>query len=272
MAAERLISDAEGAAFERDGVIALRDVVDDRWLDRIRLAIERDIASPGPFYHGYETAAGGRFHGNLRLFQHDADLSAFCRSSVLPRIAQQLFGSAKVNLLYDQLFVKEPGTPNPTRWHNDQPYWAVRGRQVLSIWVALDPTTPDNGALEFVRGSHRWNRWFQPEAFGRTRGFSEYERNPEYEPMPDIDRSRGDYDIVGWDLEPGDAYVFHGLTVHGAPGNRSTGTRRRGYAVRYTGDDAVYDSRPGTNAHLRNPALRDGEPLDSEMFPVVMGA
>ena len=25
-----------------------------------------------------------------------------------------------------------------TRWHNDQPYWPVRGRQVLSFWIARD--------------------------------------------------------------------------------------------------------------------------------------
>jgi ectoine hydroxylase-related dioxygenase (phytanoyl-CoA dioxygenase family) len=70
---------------------------------------------------------------------------------------------------------------------------------------------------------------------------------------------------------PGDVYLFHGLTVHGAPGNRTRDRRRRGYTVRYTRDDVVYDTRPGTNEHLRNSSLNDGDALDSSQYPVVLG-
>lgn len=34
--------------------------------------------------------------------------------------------------------------------------------------------------------------------------------------MPNIDAKREDYGIVTWDLNPGDVYVFHATTVHGA--------------------------------------------------------
>ncbi len=265
------ITIADIEAYDRDGVTVLRQVVDADWRARLAAAIERDIARPGPFYHGYE-AGGGRFHGNLRLWESDETFRAFCLRSPLPALARRFFNSAKVNLLYDQLFVKEAGTANRTRWHNDQPYWPMRGWQVLSFWIALDRTTAESGALEFIRGSHRWNRWFQPEVFGQTAAVNEYETNPDYEPMPDIEAARGDYDIVTWELEPGDAYVFHGLTVHGAGGNRMSDRRRRGYTVRYTGDDVVYDTRPGVNIHLRNATLKDGDPLDSEQYPVVTGS
>jgi len=266
----RPIEAQEIEAYERDGVVVLRELVSPAWLEQIAAAIERDIENPGPFYHGYETSGGSRFHGNMRLFECDQDMDSFCRESFLPRVAQRFLKSNKVNLLYDQLFVKEAGTLNRTRWHNDQPYWAMRGWQVLSLWVALDTTMEDSGALEFIRGSHRWNRWFQPETFGKTDAIAAYERNPDYEPIPDIDENRRDYDIVSWDLEPGDVYLFHALTVHGAAGNSTSDQRRRGYTVRYTGDDAVYDSRPGTNKHLRCSVLNDGDPLDSEQFPVVI--
>ena len=128
--------------FNADGAIVLRGLVDADWRRRLEQAIERDITDPGPFAHGYTPEDGrGRFHGNLRIWQNDADFQAFCLNSTLPAIAARILGAQKVNLLYDQLFVKEPGTTNPTRWHNDQPYWAISGRQVLSFWVALDPTT-----------------------------------------------------------------------------------------------------------------------------------
>jgi ectoine hydroxylase-related dioxygenase (phytanoyl-CoA dioxygenase family) len=265
----RAIEPAEVSTYRQDGVVVLRQVVDEYWRSRLEAAIERDIEQPGPYYHGYEADGGGRFHGNLRLWESDDDFRDFCFHSPLPDLARRFFGSRKVNLLYDQLFVKEAGTMNRTRWHNDQPYWPIRGSQVLSLWVALDKTTTESGALEFIRGSHLWGRWFQPEPFGKTAAAPEYDQNPAYEPIPDIEATRSEYDIVSWDLEPGDVYVFHGLTVHGAGGNATSKRRRRGYTVRYTGEDVVYDTRPGTNSHLRNVELKDGEALDSQQYPVM---
>ncbi len=260
----------EISEYQQLGATVIRQCVDADALVKLSSAVEADIHSPGPFYHGYRSEAGrGSFHGNLRLWEHDDTFREFCLASQLPRLAAEFLNSQRVNLLYDQLFVKEPGTPNRTRWHNDQPYWPIRGGQVLSFWIALDPVTHDSGALEFIVGSHRWGRWFQPQAFGDTVGQSEYAANPDYEPIPDIQNHRDDYDIVSWDLEPGDAYVFHGLTVHGSGGNRHPSHRRRGYAVRYTGDDVVYDSRVGTNASLCSEGHRDGMVLTSSRYPVV---
>ena len=257
-------------AFLSDGVIVLRRTVAPQWVARIRDALEADIRNPGPYVHSYTPRNGhGRFHGNLRTWESDIELRQFCCESNLPELAATLLQTKQVNLLYDQLFIKEPGTRNPTRWHNDQPYWAVRGWQVMSFWVALDPVTLSSGGLEFIRGSHRWSRWFQPRAFGETKGFDDYDRNPDYEDIPDIDAARADYEIVSWDLDAGDVYAFHALTVHSARGNLSNTVRRRGYAVRYTGDDARYDARPGTNLHLRSDGHRDGQRLDSDRFPVV---
>ena len=255
------------------GATVIRRCVDAHWLAELSRAIEEDIRSPGPFYHGYKSEGDrGRFHGNLRLWEHDSTFGEFCLASALPRIAARFLASQKINLLYDQLFVKEPGTLNRTRWHNDQPYWPIRGRQVLSFWIALDPVSHDSGALEFIAGSHRWDRWFQPEAFGDTVGQDEYPANPDYEPMPDIQNQRADYEIVSWDLQPGDAYVFHGLTVHGSGGNQHQSRRRRGYAIRYTGDDVVYDTRVGTNASLCSETHHDGKILDSDRYPVAWQA
>ena len=268
----KTVTDAERAALAEDGVVPLRSVIDDAWLDVLAQAIERDISQPGPWYHGYVPDNGiGQFHGNVRIWETDDDLRRFCTEGPLPDLARQFFGSTKVNLFYDQLFVKEPGTQNRTRWHNDLPYWPVRGSQIMSFWIALDPVTIDSGALEFIRGSHRWDIWYQPETFGKTTGHGAYERNPDYVDIPDIESDREGYDIISWGLEPGDVYAFHAMTVHGAGGNHRTDVRRRGYTIRYTGDDAVYDTRLGTNKNLRSDAHADGDPLDSERFPVVAG-
>jgi len=257
------------ARFREDGAVALRGIVSPQWRDRLAQAIERDMREPGPFYHGYESD-GGRFHGNLRLWENDPVFREFCLGSSLPRIAQQFLEARRVNLLYDQLFVKETNMGQRTRWHNDQPYWPIRGSQVLSIWVALDHTTDANGRLEFISGSHRWNRWFQPETFGKTSGISPYARNPDYEDIPDIEANRADYDIISWDLEPGDVYVFHAMTVHGAGGNSSDRHMRRGYTVRYIGEDVTYDPRLGVSEPLLCADLVAGGSMDCAQFPLII--
>lgn len=263
------VSQSDIDAFNKDGAVALRGVIKPDQLEKLSAAIEDDIREPGPFYHGYESDEG-MFHGNLRLWETHPTFRDICIHSDLPNIAQAVFGSKKINLLYDQLFVKEAAMGQRTRWHNDQPYWPVRGWQVLSLWIALDKTTAENGRLEFIRGSHRWDRWFQPETFGKTGAISQYERNSDFEDIPDIEADRASYDIISWDLEPGDVYLFHAMTVHGAGGNTLHNRRRRGYTVRYIGDDVVYDIRPGLSQPLVHDQLIPGQPLDCDRYPVLI--
>ena len=264
----RMLSDNDIQTFNRDCAIVLRTQLSSAWLQRIEEAIERDIAKPAPFFHGYvPTGGSGRFNVNLRIWETDPDFRAFCLHSNLPELAANILGCERINLLYDQLFVKEPSTPITTRWHNDQPNWPIRGRDVVSFWMAPDGVSKDSGSLEFISGSHKWGTMFQPERFGDTAAHGDYERNPDYVDMPDIDASRDDYDIISWDLNPGDNYVFHAMTVHSAGGNLRNDARRRGYAVRYVGDDIRYDARPGTNEHLRSIDYADGDVLTGPRFP-----
>ncbi len=266
----RPLEPGEIDAFRTDGVVLLRGLLDDAWLDLLAVAIDDDIAEPAPGYHGYEVAGGGKFHGNFDTWRTDARFARYCLESPLPAVAAQLLRCATVQLFYDQLFVKEPSTPSPTPWHNDLPYWPVTGTQLLSLWVSLDPVTLDGGALELIRGSHRWDRWFQPRTFAA--GGFQYATNPRYEPIPDFDAERARHDIVTWDMAPGDLLAFHALTVHGSGGNLRADRRRRGYTVRYAGDDVTFEVRPGTNPALTRGDHPSGVPLDPSIYPVARSA
>ena len=264
------ITAEQKASCAADGAVVLRNVISEEWLSVVEAGIERDIQNPGPYFHGYVPDNGiGKFHGNIRLWETDPEMGRFCKEGPLAALAAQFFDSSKVSLFYDQLFVKEAGTENRTRWHNDLPYWPIRGQQIMSFWVALDEVTIESGGLEFIKGSHLWDIWYQPETFGKTSGHGEYERNPDYVDIPDIEARKEDYDIISWDLTPGDVYAFHAMTVHGSGGNLRPDVRRRGYTVRYCGDDAVYDSRKGTQSHLRSDLHEDGDQLDSLQYPLV---
>jgi len=42
-------------------------------------------------------------------------------------------GSKGMHIVYDQLFVKEPGTKNETPWHTDHSYWYACHTQLLLV-------------------------------------------------------------------------------------------------------------------------------------------
>ena len=74
--------------FETDGVAILPAAIDAGWVERLQHAVERDIAEPGPFFHGY-ASRGGRVHGTLRLWEHDETFAEYCLRGPLPRLAAE---------------------------------------------------------------------------------------------------------------------------------------------------------------------------------------
>jgi len=88
--------------------------------------------------------------------------------------------------------------------------------------------------------------------------------------MPDIEGSRERYDIVCWDVAPGDCVIFAGLMIHGAPGNASDESPRRALSTIWLGDDAVFAERPGkVRPYFEGHGLRPGDPMDCDYFPRV---
>jgi ectoine hydroxylase-related dioxygenase (phytanoyl-CoA dioxygenase family) len=263
-----LIAGSDVAAYARDGVVCLRRQFDARWVERLRAAIERDLAAPGPHATNFaEGSSAGRFFGDMFMWRRDPEFRAAAQESPAAAIAARLMDSAAVDFFYDQLFVKEPGTAHPTPWHQDLPYWPVKGSQIASVWIALDDVDRSNGAVEFVAGSHRWGVNYRPTPF--RKGHEVKFTDSDLAQIPDIDADRGKYDIKSWRMEPGDCLVFDAMIVHGAPGNETPGARRRGLALRYTGDDVRYDPRPGTFQFPYQPDLAAGAAMTCDLFPRV---
>jgi ectoine hydroxylase-related dioxygenase (phytanoyl-CoA dioxygenase family) len=259
----RPITAEDRATYERDGVVLLRGMFGPAWIAFLREAIDRAMAAPGPHAEEYTPSGGaGRFFGDLDLWQRHETFRRFVFESPAAEIAARIMASPTANFFYDQLLVKEPGTAERTPWHQDQPYWAVSGRQVCSIWVPADPVDRET-SVQYVRGSHNWRRAFQPRHFSDGSAY----RGRDLEPLPDIDADRGAYDIAAFALEPGDCLAFQAMIVHGAPGNAS-GRRRRALATRWTGSDARSAIPEGEVAiPTTDPGLRDGEPIGGPLFP-----
>jgi ectoine hydroxylase-related dioxygenase (phytanoyl-CoA dioxygenase family) len=260
----RPTTDDERETYLRDGVVRLRAVFPEEWLSFLGEAVDEAMASPGPNAEEYTASGGrGRFFGDLELFERLPKFRRFALESPAAEIAGTILGAKQVNFFYDQLLVKEPGTRERTPWHQDQPYWAVSGFQVCSLWLSLDPV-PEEVGVEYVLGSHRWPA-YSPYHF---RDGTPY-RDTGLPPLPDIEAERERFPIARFSMEPSDCLVFQAMIVHGSPGNSSP-YRRRALATRWTGDDARYSRRSGEVAiPTKDPGLADGDRLDSERFPCV---
>ena len=71
--------------------------------------------------------------------------------------------SKKVNLFHEHVLVKEKDQKR-TPWHQDQGYYCVNGKDNVSIWIPLDKVDK-NSSMEFIKGSHKWNKTFLPTKF-----------------------------------------------------------------------------------------------------------
>jgi len=254
--------------FQHDGVVLLQGVFND-WIELLREGVGINMNSPGPWGREYlDKNQAGRFFGDYCNWNRIEQYRRFMFDSPAGAIAADLMQSDSVRIFHEHVLVKEPGTDKITPWHHDQPYYCVDGRQVCSMWIPLDPVGIET-CPEFIAGSHDWGSWFLPRKFSGV----DYDRaDAALESVPDIDNNRADYDIRSWPLEPGDAIAFHFLTVHGAPSNLSATHRRRGFAARWLGDDAVYASRSGETSPPfpgLEQRLNPGDALIAEEFPLV---
>ena len=261
-----LLTDAQIADFQRDGAIVVRGVMAD-WADTMAEGIAANMADPGP-YASENAVTEGRFFDDYCNWQRIPAFQRVVRDSPAAQIAAEAMQSQTAQFFHDHVLVKEAGTPKPTPWHQDAPYYLVEGQQTVSLWMPLDPVR--EASLRFVAGSHLWEKMVRPVSWADDSDF--YEGAQDWTPVPDPDTDPGDMTVLEWPMDPGDAVLFDFRTVHGARGN-SGATRRRALSLRFVGDDANVVTRPGrTSPPFPGHGMQAGERLRLDWFPVVWRA
>jgi ectoine hydroxylase-related dioxygenase (phytanoyl-CoA dioxygenase family) len=122
------------------------------------------------------------------------------------------------------LFVKEANDPGFVAWHQDSYYWGLEPDDVVSAWIALYPSTIENGAMQVVPGTQT----MPPLSHRKSAAGSANMLFTHEELADDVDESKA-VDIT---LGLGEMSLHHVKILHGSPPNRSPG-RRMGYAIRY---------------------------------------
>ena len=235
-------------AFRRDGAVLLKGVLDESWLQVLTQGVALDLAQPSPRRLDWvrDEASGEHLFFDAVTVHHNPFYERYMLQSPIGPIAAAMMGSPTALAFYVSVFIRAQGTQAPTPWHQDQTYWCAEGRQALSIWTALD-AVPRGTELRFVRGSHLWERPLAKPYFEQERlGGVQPAQAGDTMPAPDFDGADRDrFDIIGWEMEPGDVVVFHAMTVHGGSGRLPATMGRRAISAQWLGEDARLVDRPG---------------------------
>ena len=256
------------AAYTTDGAVILRGVLDPDEVQLLAEGIEHNLAHRSPLAAvASQPDDPGRFVEDFCTWQTNPAYREILFASALPHIAAQLMQSATVRLYHDHLLVKEPGTRQPTPWHQDQPYYNVSGRQNVSFWIPVDPV-PLASTLRLVAGSHT-GTWYMPRSFRDQQ--AKWFPDGTLAELPDIEADPARHRQLAWAMEPGDVLAFHMLSLHASSGVGPK-ARRRVFSARYLGDDARHAPRPWRTsppfAGLVD-RLADGAVMDDALFPLV---
>ena len=107
------------AAFERDGVVYIRQVLGPAEVEAAAAAIvDAVLARPGPLAQ-VASAAGdpGVFVEDFCRWREISQIEQLARRSRVPAMAAALMATRQVRFYHDHVLVKESGTAQRTPWH-----------------------------------------------------------------------------------------------------------------------------------------------------------
>jgi ectoine hydroxylase-related dioxygenase (phytanoyl-CoA dioxygenase family) len=275
MSARRLADDylkgEDVQAFQRDGAVVLRGLLNPSEVTLLRAGIDRNLAAPSPRAKvASRPDDPGLFIEDFCCWSENPAYEQFIRETPLAEVAAHLTGSRQIRLYHDHMLTKEAGTQQRTPWHQDQPYYNIEGQQNVSFWIPVD-TVSRESTLEFVAGSHR-GPWLMPRAFMSSE--AKWFPDGSLAELPPIEANRAAYPILGWAMEPGDVLAFHMLALHASAGVEP-GRRRRVFSLRVMGDDITHAPRRWVTSP-EFPGLKEtlpaGAPMAHPLFPVLYGA
>lgn len=187
----------------------------------------------------------------LNLWQTNDEVKDIMLDPRIGKMVATLAGVEGIRIWHDQALIKRPWA-NPTSWHLDTPFWSFSDRRALSIWVALDDVTLENGCLFFIPGSHQ-KTTFQKTEIGKNIG-GIFEAYPEF-------KSSASQPVV---IKAGSCSFHNGLTIHGAHANMTPGFRRA-MTCAYMPDGSTYNGIPNVLPDEYLHTLRVGDLLNNDL-------
>ena len=162
-----------------------------------------------------------------------------------------------VRFWHDQIFYKPAHHGGVVAWHQDYSYWTrTKPMAHLSCWIGLDDSTIENGCVQYVPRSHKWD--LLPitglaNDMNSIQSVLTEEQKAEFKPVP-------------IELKRGEASFHHPLMIHGSYENR-TERPRRAVVINVFVDGVVSDSDDPPLEGV--PAIPKGRPMNGQFFPLL---
>ena len=239
------LTDADRAAFERDGFFFVRGLFDPAEARLLAGAMEIDPTILGNIN---EVKDNGGARTRIALWNHPGDsvYGLAARSRRMVGTMEGLLGG-EVYHYHSKLTAKEPFEGGAWEWHQDYGYWYHNGclfPLMASCMIALDRADRGNGCLQVLRGSQAMGRIEHGHLDGKQVGADPAR----------VEMAMQALELVYCEMDPGDGLFFHCNLLHRSDQNRSA--RRRWTLL------CCY------NAARNNPTIRHHHPFYTKLDTV----
>ncbi|MDX1933282.1 MAG: phytanoyl-CoA dioxygenase family protein [Capsulimonadales bacterium] len=176
------------------------------------------------------------------LAEQDEEIRAFVTRPEFVKITTDLLGP-DIDLYWNQAVFKMPEGEKEFPWHQDDGYTPVEPSPYLTLWLALNDATVENGCVWVLPESHKNGL---VEHVGSPLGFVCHSSD---------DPNQG----VPVPVKAGSLAVFYSLTMHKSGVNRSKGPRKA-FIIQYS-QSPLTNLRSGELVRNEIPLTRNGQPV-----------
>ncbi len=194
---------------------------------------------------------GKVFDQMLNLWQTNNAVKKIMLDENIGKMVADLAGWEGTRIWHDQALIKRPWA-NPTSWHLDTPFWSFSDKRAMSIWVALDDATYENGCLYFIPGSYHTTTFENP-GIGKN-------MDAVFDFYPQFIQSKS----LAVPMKAGSCSFHNGLTIHGAGANMTNGFRRA-MTCAYMPDGAKFNGTKNILTDEQVNKLKIGDLLNDEI-------
>lgn len=252
--------------YRRDGCLIVEDFLTKPELKELTAAVTEAVGGMGKkkILEGAKLEEGDSYYDRvflqrINLWKTNDTVRRYVLNPELGEMLCKLEGIQGIRVWHDQTLQKQPWA-NPTGWHLDNPFWSFHSRHAISIWIALDDATTENGCMYYLPGTHKMTTFENANIGENMDGI--FKVYPQFRTIRPV---------VGA-MRAGSAGLHNGLLVHGANANMTPGWRRA-MTCGYMPDGSTFNGQQNILSDAQVSSLRVGSPLDDErQNPLVWAA
>lgn len=206
-----MLTDEQVADYHREGFIITRGLFSCAEIQPLFDAYRKDPTIGGSLY-GMVDRAGNAHPINIWVDLADDMIGMIPRMPRMVDTVEKLFGESCYHW-HSKFTNKPPGCRAKVDWHQDYVSWYDDGIMfptMLTIGIALEDSSEENGCLQVIRGSHHM-------------GLMRHEDRENFDAR--VNAAKQSPGLVSCDLKQGDAVFFHSNTLHGSGTNKSDRSR-----------------------------------------------